>query len=161
ELGRRCHRRRTAADGAQHRGRPLRRQPPVARRRAQWAPRGAGENVNGLAARVAEFRESAGLAREQTGKPLLTQLREIRALRRIGGECGATDYYRYRLYDEGWLDRRRAAGFMGWRLQTRFSLALNPRNVVLPAWDKVAFTLIASAAGLPVAPVRACYRPGS
>jgi len=117
--------------------------------------------VNGLAARVAEFRESAGLAREQTGKPALTQLREIRALRRIGGECGATDYYRYKLYDESWLFGRGAADFMGWRLQTRFSLALNPRNVVLPAWDKVAFTLIASAAGLPVAPIRACYRPGS
>lgn len=113
--------------------------------------------VGRIASRVADLRESARLAEQQSGKPLVRQLREIAALRRMGGQCGATDYYWYKLYDEAYLHGRGLPDFMGWRLQARFSLALNPRSAVLPAWDKVAFMLIASSAGLPVAPIFACY----
>lgn len=116
--------------------------------------------VGRIARRLADFRESAKLAEEQTGKPLPRQLREIRALRRMGGQCGVTDYYWYKLYDDGYLLGRGAPDFMGWRLQARFSVALNPRNAVLPAWDKVAFMLIASGADLPVAPIFACFHQG-
>jgi hypothetical protein len=104
-----------------------------------------------------EYREWALLAREQTGKPIHTQWREIVALRNCGGRCGITDYYWYKLYDDDYLKGRGRADFLGWRLLEEFSLALNPRHAVLPALDKVLFTEIALASGLPVAPVRACF----
>jgi hypothetical protein len=108
-------------------------------------------------AQLIEYREWAALAQEQTGKGLLTQLREIRALKQAGGQCGITDYYWYKLYDDAYQMGRGAPDFLGWRLQQAFSLALNPRHSVLPAWDKIAFTQLASSAGLPVAPIRACF----
>jgi len=104
-----------------------------------------------------EYREWSSLAREQTGKSLLTQIREIRALKKSGGQCGISDYYWYKLYDDSYLEGDGARDFLGWRLQQQFSLALNPRNAVLPAWDKYVFTLLANSAGLPVAPIRACF----
>lgn len=109
------------------------------------------------AAQLTEYRDWAQLAREQTGKSFLTQLREIRALKSAGGQCGITDYYWHKLYDDNYLRGRGREDFLGWRLLQEFSLALNPRYAVLPAWDKFVFTQIASAGGLPVAPVRACF----
>lgn len=110
-------------------------------------------------ARFAEYREWARLAREQTGKSLLIQAREILALRRAGGQCGITDYYWFRLYDADHLCGH-AEDFLGWRLQDSFNFALNPRHVVLPAWDKLVFHQLATAAGLPVVPLKAVYHPG-
>lgn len=108
-------------------------------------------------AQLIEYREWAALAKAQTGKCLLTQLREIRALKQAGGRCGITDYYWYKLYDDAYQMGRGAPDFLGWKLQEAFSLALNPRHAVLPAWDKIAFIQLASSASLPVAPVRACF----
>lgn len=110
-----------------------------------------------LAENLGEFREWAMLARQQTGKSFLAQMREIRALKHAGGQCGISDYYWYKLYDDSFLMGRGAQDFLGWRLQQKFSLALNPRIAALPAWDKVAFMVMAGSAGLPVAPVRACF----
>ena len=104
-----------------------------------------------------EYREWAALVARQTGKSLITQIREIKALKSAGGQCGASDYYWYRLYDDDYLSGRGRQDFLGWRLQAEFSLALNARNAVLPAWDKHVFMLMASAAGMPVAPIRACF----
>lgn len=117
--------------------------------------------MNGLAQRFDEYRHWASQAQAQTGKSWLTQLNEIRALKAMGGQCGVSDYYWYKLYDDDYLLGRGRADFLGWRAQARFSLALNPRNAVLPAWDKGVFMLMASAAGLPVAPVRACFHPAT
>ncbi len=78
-------------------------------------------------------------------------------LRNAGGQCGITDYYWHKLYDDNYLKGRGRKDFLGWRLLEEFSVALNPRYAVLPAWDKILFTQIAGAAGLPVAPVRACF----
>jgi hypothetical protein len=114
-----------------------------------------------LAARFDEYREWARLAQEQTGKGWTTQLREIEALRHMGGQCGISDYYWYKLYDPSYQEGRGAPDFLGWRLQGNLSLALNPRNGVLPAWDKTVFMLMANAAGLPVAPVLACFHPST
>jgi Sugar-transfer associated ATP-grasp len=111
------------------------------------------------AAQINEYRAWAALARQHTGKSLLEQAREIRALKRTGGRCGVSDYYWYRLYDDDYLLGRGRQDFLGWRMQADFSLALNPRNAVLPAWDKYVFMLIARSAGLPVAPIRACFHP--
>ena len=107
--------------------------------------------------RYREFREWSALAKAETGKNVVAQLREIRALREAGGQCGLSDYYWYKLYDDSYQMGRGAPDFLGWRLQQKFSMALNPRNAVLPAWDKLAFMLLAGAAGLPVAPIRAYY----
>lgn len=112
-----------------------------------------------ITSQIREYREWATLAQEQTGKSLFTQLSEIQALKRYGGQCGISDYYGYKLYDDDYQMGRGAADFLGWRLEQKFSLALNPRFAVLPAWDKCVFTLLASAAGLPVAPVSACFYP--
>lgn len=106
-----------------------------------------------------EYREWIALATEQTGKSWLEQVREIKALRSYGGQCGISDYYWYKMYDEKYQMGRGAPDFLGWSLQQKISLALNPRLAVLPGWDKCVFTLLATAAGLPVTPIRACYHP--
>ncbi|MDB5933811.1 MAG: hypothetical protein JWQ01_1155 [Massilia sp.] len=110
-----------------------------------------------LRAKFDEFRNWSALAQRQTGKSALTQFKEIRALRGMGGQCGVSDYYWYKLYDDNFQAGRGARDFLGWRLQQSFSMALNPRHVVLPAWDKLVFMTLAGAAGLPVAPLRAYY----
>jgi hypothetical protein len=108
---------------------------------------------------IKEYREWGTLAQEQTGKSLFTQLKEIRALKSYGGQCGISDYYWYKLYDDRYLMGGGARDFLGWRLQQQFSLALNPRNAVLPAWDKCVFMQLAHSGGLPIAPVSACFHP--
>lgn len=110
-----------------------------------------------LASQLKEYREWVRLAEEQTGKGLLTQAREILALKQYGGQCGISDYYWYKLYDAEYQQGRGALDFLGWRLQQQFSLALNPRDAVLPAWDKAVFIQLADGAGLPVAPIKACF----
>lgn len=109
--------------------------------------------------RADDFRRWSTLAREQTGKSIFKQLQEILALKNGGGQCGISDYYWYKLYDDDYLIGGGARNFLGWRLQQQFSLALNPRNAVLPAWDKYVFMQLATAAGLPVAPIQACFHP--
>jgi Sugar-transfer associated ATP-grasp len=106
---------------------------------------------------LTEYKEWADLVQQQTGKTWLTQAQEIRALKGMGGQCGVSDYYWYRLYDPGYHYGRGSPDFLGWSLQESFSTALNPRYAVLPAWDKLLFTQMASAAGLPVAPVKATF----
>jgi hypothetical protein len=113
--------------------------------------------MNRLTEQIKEYREWATLAQRQTGKNMMTQLHEIRALKRYGGQCGISDYYWYKLYDDDYLKGRGRQDFLGWRLQQQFSFALNPRNAVLPAWDKSVFTVIGGSAGLPVAPIRAFF----
>jgi len=115
------------------------------------------ERISKRIAQLAEYREWIALARQQTGKGFLRQLMEITALKRAGGRCGITDYYWFRLYDETFQQGRGAPDFLGWRLEGPLNWALNPRQVVLPAWDKIVFIQLAAAAGLPVPPVRACY----
>jgi hypothetical protein len=115
--------------------------------------------ISNKMSRQKEYREWISLAKSQTGKGWFDQMREIRALRNYGGQCGISDYFGYKLYDDDYQMGRGASDFLGWRLQQKFSLALNPRFAVLPAWDKCVFTQLAVAAGLPVAPVRACYHP--
>lgn len=112
-----------------------------------------------VAKRIGEFRRWVGLVQQQTGKSAARQLAEIHAVRGAGGRCGVSDYYWYRLYDEGYQCGRGSEDFVGWRLQAALSCALNPRHAVLPAWDKIVFTQLAHGAGLPVAPVLACFHP--
>ena len=112
-----------------------------------------------LVFQLKEYREWMSLATAQTGKSRFDQLREIKALRHYGGQCGISDYYWHKLYDKSYLMERGAKDFLGWRLQQPLSLALNPRFAVLPGWDKLVFTQIASMSGLPAAPIQAFYHP--
>jgi hypothetical protein len=104
-----------------------------------------------------EYRGWVAHAQQRSGKGAIRQLGEIRSLRRLGGRCGVSDYYWYRLYDEGYQKGRGAVDYLGWRLRPAFSEALNPRQAVLPAWDKLSFHALADAAGLPLAPIAATY----
>lgn len=111
--------------------------------------------------RLTTYRQWQRMATAQTGKSVLQQCREIIALRKLGGQCGISDYYWYKLYDSDYLQGRGAKDFLGWRLQAELSLALNPRNVVLPAWDKTVFMALADSVGLPVVPTIATYKASS
>lgn len=114
--------------------------------------------ANTIQSRLATFRHWQQLAEQQTGKGTLRQIREILALRKMGGQCGLSDYYWYKLYDDTYLEGRGAQDFLGWRLQAQVSLALNPRHVVLPAWDKTVFMTMADSVGLPVVPTVATFK---
>ena len=118
--------------------------------------------VGVLARRLAQFREYrawANVATQQTGKSLFSQAREIIELKSFGGQCGITDYYWHKLYDDSYLEGRGRRDFLGWRLLQEFSLALNPRYAVLPAWDKIVFEQVARDYGLPVVSTLAFFHP--
>lgn len=110
-------------------------------------------------AQLQEYRDWVAHAKARGGKSTVRQLREIRSLRNLGGQCGTSDYYWYRLYDDKYQKGRGAVDYLGWRLRPAFSEALNPRQGVLPAWDKLTFCALAHAAGLPLAPIAATYHP--
>ena len=110
-----------------------------------------------ISRRLNELRHCSTVAKRQSGKGAATQMQEIRALSKMGGQCGISDYYCYKLYDDDFQTGRGARDFLGWRLQQSLSMALNPRHAVLPAWDKLVFMTLAGAAGLPIAPLRAYY----
>ncbi len=109
--------------------------------------------------RVHSILTQARLARKETGKSILLQLSDIRQLGRYPGQCGVSDYYDLRLYCDDYLSGNGREDFIGWRLENDFSLALNPRHSVLPAWDKCVFTQLADGAGLPTIPTVACLHP--
>lgn len=117
--------------------------------------------ISRLKSQLREYGKWISLAKSQTGKGRLDQMREILALRRLGGRCGVSDYYWHKLYDDSYLEGRGAKDFLGWRMQPAFNMALNPRSAVLPAWDKLTFAQIAFASGLPTAPIRAFFHPAA
>lgn len=110
-----------------------------------------------LVSQLKEYREWVRLAEEQTGKGLLTQAHEIYSLRYAGGQCGISDYYWYKLYDDEYQQGRGAPDFLGWRLQQALSLSLNPRDCVSPAWDKMEFAEIAYHENLPTPTIEAYF----
>jgi hypothetical protein len=92
------------------------------------------------------------------GKSLLRQVVEIIRLKQRNPTLGATEYYRFRLYDPEYTASSRPEDYLGWRAEQQLALALNPRTAVTPAWDKLTFTLIARAFDLPVPGLIALYR---
>lgn len=91
-------------------------------------------------------------------KSLIRQAIEIIRLKRRNPTLGATDYYKYRLYDPEHTALSRPEDYLGWRAERELALALNPRALVTPAWDKLTFALIARAFDLPVPKLLALYR---
>ena len=115
------------------------------------------KNFSNLKRRLATYKNCQALVQQQTGKSALQQIREILDLRKMGGQCGISDYYGYKLYDIEYLQGRGPEDFLGWPLRGAFNYALNPRHAALPGWDKLAFMVLADAVGLPVAPIKATY----
>jgi hypothetical protein len=98
--------------------------------------------------------------RRLSGKGFIQQAREIMRLKKRNPTLGAADYFAYRLYDPEFLGASPAENFLGWRFQTKLSHALNLRTLIMPAWDKFSFALVACAFDLPVPRLRAVYMPG-
>ena len=122
---------------------------------------GGMEHGKSIHKRLAALKNWQHLAKQQTGKSGFQQMREILALRKLGGQCGLSDYYWYKLYDDTYHQGRGPEDFLGWRLQEQISQALNPRHAVLPAWDKIVFMTMADSIGLPVAPTVATFKAGN
>lgn len=93
-------------------------------------------------------------------KGLLRQAAEIARIKRRNPTLGATDYFTYRLYDPAFLGSSPPENFLGWRCQAELAHALNLRTLVMPAWDKFSFALVAHAFGLPTPRLRAVYMRG-
>ena len=108
-----------------------------------------------------ELFQDAKHAKLATGKSIYAQLKEIRGLRRFAGQCGASNYYQFRLYDDDYISDSSREDYIGWRIANDFSKALNPRYAVLPAWDKCVFTQLANSSGLPTIQTKACFYPSN
>jgi hypothetical protein len=93
------------------------------------------------------------------GKSLIRQALDIIELKRRNPTMGVKDYFRFRLYDPEYTAASRLEDYLGWRAEQQLALALNPRTVVMPAWDKFTFALIARAFDLPVPKLIGLYRP--
>lgn len=94
--------------------------------------------------------------RRETGKSAVQQLREIGKLRRCNPTTTFWDYYHYRLYDTA---PAQWPGFAGKHAHEALNQALNPRNVVSAAWDKLQLSALLTPCRLPVAPIRAVFKP--
>lgn len=94
--------------------------------RIKWRVHIRMTQANSSDSRLATYRNWQRMATAQTGKSALQQCREILALKKLGGQCGISDYYWYKLYDSDYLHGRGIEDFLGWRLQAELSLALNP-----------------------------------
>ncbi len=114
-----------------------------------------------LTAALGDIGDDMSAVRARTGKSAWRQMREIRRFRRRAVQCGSTDYFRFGVYDEAHVSPEHWSTFLGWRDQRGLSLALNPRRVVLPGWDKLAFHAIARDFGIPLPTIRAFFQSGN
>ena len=110
---------------------------------------------------LGDIRDNMNAVKARSGKSAWQQMREIRRFHRQATLCGSTDYFRFGVYDETYVSPKHWSTFLGWRDQRGLSLALNPRRVVLPGWDKLAFHAIARNFGIPVPAIRAFFQGGT
>jgi hypothetical protein len=103
--------------------------------------------------------ERARLARRRTGKPYLSQLLGIAALRLGSGKIGVGEYYNYRLYDDRRFPASAKRQFVGRRQMASLYRRLNQRNWQGIADDKVLFYSLLDSLGLPYPKVLAIYHP--
>lgn len=105
-------------------------------------------------------------ARSQTGKPILSQMREMVRLHRV--QLGPHDYYFYRLFDDSRFTMEQKRQYTSWRFQAHVYPSINDPALIakdgLPggwggAVDKLLYHCIMSAADLPVPRILAIYDP--
>jgi hypothetical protein len=99
----------------------------------------------------------AAEVRRRHGKGFARQALEIKRLLSQNPTCGVFDYYQFALYDAVHLATGYAS-FAGWKTGGDISLALNPRSVVAPAWDKVLIMLLLDAYGFQRPGLKAMYK---
>src|SRR4051812_31721184 len=95
--------------------------------------------------------------RASTSKSVLSQFREIVALRFFNNKLGPSEYYLYKLYDDGRHEYNHKKEFVGWRQSTLLDKALNSDQWRIFANDKVAFYSIMEANGLAYPRVEALF----
>ena len=128
--------------------------------------RSIGERLKGWLletkpARMSRFLPDAREARRRTGKSLLAQYLEIRALGRGIGEITPTDYYQFELFD----DALTPAGEK-WRFVTERRLLRTARKANRTTWagmvgDKLLAAALFEGLGIPAPPLYAAYVHGS
>jgi len=74
---------------------------------------------------------------QSAGVPISTQVLDQLQSRRSNHFFGIADYYDYGLYDRQLVSRDEIGNYVGWRYEYSLNEALNPREVVLPAHDKL------------------------
>lgn len=111
------------------------------------------------AAKIKSLMQMAHAAKKDVNLGYLSQLSDIRYLRRHNFTCGVSDYYWYRLYDHKLCPRSQYRDYAGWRIKEELSRSLNSRQMVTPAWDKLTFTILAMAHGIPTAELKAVFKP--
>ena len=114
--------------------------------------------MQGFLERFGFFADMAAV-RRTLGKGYLSQVADLVRIKMMRTTLGISDYFWYRLYDPEVWESEGPKKFAGWRIQQAISKSLNPRNVVLPAWDKITFTIMSRAHGLPVPALQAIYVP--
>lgn len=111
----------------------------------------------GVAQRLKTYLALAQRASDEHGVAVLTQLRELRQLRRSLGRIGPADYYNYRLFDPQ-LSLADKGRFAGWRMEAVLD-ALNDRHWACLGLDKVLTTALLDAQGLRCTETLAIYSP--
>jgi hypothetical protein len=101
----------------------------------------------------------ANHAKRKNNYAYLDQVKDIIALKTTNPTCGISDYYWYKMYDRRVCPRSAYKDYLGWRAQQAFSLSMNSRSAVTPAWDKLTFFVVATAYGLPTPSIRALFSP--
>jgi len=74
---------------------------------------------------------------QSAGVPISTQVLDLLQSRRSNHLLGIADYYDYGLYDRQLVSRDEIGNYVGWKYENSLNEALNPRDAVLPAVDKL------------------------
>jgi glutathione synthase/RimK-type ligase-like ATP-grasp enzyme len=96
------------------------------------------------------LRKHAPAARRDTGKPILSQAREIIALARGVGRLDPDEYYQYRLYDDRRFTWEQKTQFLGRRLENELIPVLNETWWLGLANDKLISYAFLRGLGYPV-----------
>jgi len=93
------------------------------------------------------------------GKAYLTQIREILRLRKSASRLGATDYYKYHLYDDLRFDWEAKQTFAGWRIVDELDRRLNSVRWLGVTTDKLIVYSVLRGLEIPTPRLLCVYHP--
>lgn len=108
--------------------------------------------------KLGDVATQASYVRKNFRRGFWAQLFDVLTLYRSNPTCNVFDYYKYQVYGV----QRGATLYrelLGSNELEAFSRSLNPRDAVSPAWDKMLFTVLCEAYGLPTPELLAFYKP--
>jgi hypothetical protein len=108
---------------------------------------------------VEVVRKQGPIARQDTGKPVWSQLAEALALSAGHGRLDPDEYYQYRLYDDGRFTWEQKCQFLGRRLENGLIPVLDESWWVGLANDKVIAYAFFSGLGFPIPELYGVYHP--